>query len=262
MGIFPSSLRGPLRPGIAFRPFPVVSVETVSAPGASPPVVRITFALESEDAELGFEQPYTHVKIRRPDSWFRSRTYSIVTPANTKGSFAVCVKVYPGGTMSGYLASLRPGDVAYIARTRTKTLRTDPGARVALVAFGIGAAEMPLTAQRVLEAGGNVLLILANRTRSDAWLFSKEWHFLASKYPETFSLVHVISRPEVPSEQDGSKLEPELIGTVVEGRLSKKILGRALNGLIDAYLVIGRKVSMQGTWVVIRELDRGARSML
>ena len=105
-----------MRGGLSFRPFPLLSRDVISRPGATNEVVLLKFGLP-HDAPLGASQPTAHVKARLPGS--RARTYSIVSPASARGYFCISVKVRPPpeGALSPRLAALAPGDVAF-SRTR------------------------------------------------------------------------------------------------------------------------------------------------
>jgi len=172
-----------MRGGVSFLPFTLLSREVVSRPGAELEVLLLRFALPAGGASsLGLEQPTTHVKVRYSGAaWLpRARTFSLVSAADERGSFAIAVKIRPGGRASPMLAALRPGlDAAHFAHTLTKRLAAPldgagaRGARLALVVFGIGATEVLLTARRALRAGQRVTLLAAARSAADL-LFLKE----------------------------------------------------------------------------------------
>lgn len=67
-------------------------------------VVQITIDLP-ELLPFNCCQPFTHIKIKRPDSMFRARTYSISSNPDIKGYFQITIKVYKYGKMSQYLGS-------------------------------------------------------------------------------------------------------------------------------------------------------------
>ena len=171
--------RSPMRAGLSFSAFPLLSRELVSRPGAECAVLLLRFALPG-GAALGVSQPCTHVKFRLDGLLPRARTFSLVSAAHERGAFAIAVKVRPGGRASPRLAALRPGvDSAHFARTLTKRLAAPlggadaRGARLALVVFGIGVTEVLLTAREALRAGQRVGLLVAARAAADL-LFVRE----------------------------------------------------------------------------------------
>ena len=171
--------RSPMRAGLSFSAFPLLSRELVSRPGAECAVLLLRFGLPG-GAALGVSQPCTHVKFRLDGLLPRARTFSLVSAAHERGAFAIAVKVRPGGRASPRLAALRPGvDSALFARTLTKRLAAPlggadaRGARLALVVFGIGVTEVLLTAREALRAGQRVGLLVAARAAVDL-LFVRE----------------------------------------------------------------------------------------
>jgi NAD(P)H-flavin reductase len=100
-----------MRGGIWFQPFQVIKTETLVSSGDTyTKIVSITFRIDGKDNTLGFGQPETHIKIKRPNSFIRSKTYSISSSKEAKGSFEITVKVYKNGNVSKYLGDLKEGD--------------------------------------------------------------------------------------------------------------------------------------------------------
>ena len=89
------------------------------------------------------------------------------------------VQVHEGGCVSPFLRDLPLGGTARFARTLTKHLAAPfdgPGAAghsLALIGFGIGAAELPLTAARAAAAGQRVQVDLAVATGNDVVLLTE-----------------------------------------------------------------------------------------
>jgi len=199
-----------MRAGLWFTQYQLGDVIEVQSGTEDDPfhcIKRFRFLLDSPKESLGFGQPLTHIKIRRKDSWFRSRTYSLISPPDSKGYFEILVKIYKGGCCCEYLHSLHPGDKVYIAKTLTKRLSLADN--VGLLAFGIGITEMVLTARMLLEKKSNVKLLYFNRFPRDI-LFRKELEDLEKEFPSSFKAVFVCSREEGPGTLKG-KLDAEVI---------------------------------------------------
>lgn len=85
-----------------FQSFPVLSTDLVTPQGGSP-VIYLTLGVSTQEIPTG-----THVKVRLPSDKQVTRPY---TPARfNAGKCELLVRVYPGGVMSQYLASLKEGD--------------------------------------------------------------------------------------------------------------------------------------------------------
>ena len=184
------TMASPMRGGISFAPFPLLSREVVSRSGAEFEVLLLRFGLDA-GASLGFSQPTTHVKVRIEGSLLpRARTFSLVSDAGERGSFSICIKVRPAGRLTPWLAALRPGtDSARFARTLTKRLNFPidedgdgaRGRRLSIVVFGIGVTEVLLTVRRALRAGQIVSLLFAARRSADL-VFVRELCEAASSF--------------------------------------------------------------------------------
>jgi NAD(P)H-flavin reductase len=198
-GLMPAT-RGPMLAGIRHRPFPLRERElmcSASPDGSAPAVIRLTFGLSQPQDALGFGQPNTAVKVRPPGAWLRSRPYSISSGPECRGSFQLLVKLYPGGRVSGHLGSLRVGESAWFARTRTKPM-AEGVRRAGLIAFGVGISDCLHTATALLQQGSErVALLYAARCKSEA-LLQEELEALASAYPDRFSVTYFFSR-EIPT---------------------------------------------------------------
>ena len=195
--------------GISFSPFPLLSRECISRPGAEHSVWRLRFSCP---CPLGLEQPTTHVKCRAPGALLRARTYSLTSEADADSFFEICVKLLPGGRVSPHLAALGVGDSAHFTHTLTRRLAAPlhgadaRGRHLALISFGIGVTELLLTARRAAHAGQAVSLLCAVRASADA-LFLRELCGLAAdaegrsaKAGGSFELHLLVSREE-PSEE-------------------------------------------------------------
>ena len=194
---------------MSFLPFRLVERKTLTSPGAECPVVLLSFALpplpDGSPATLGLSQPTTHVKIRVPGSWFRARTFSIVSPADLPGVFSVAAKVHSDGRLTPWLASIPLGTAVSVTHTLTKRLASPldnaPGHRLVLVSFGIGIAELVETARRAVHGGQQVAVVAAFRTSADV-VFLRELcnvSLEAGHYGASLTL-HILLSREEPSE--------------------------------------------------------------
>ena len=255
---------GPMRKGCAYRPFPLLRKETI-AEGSEFPVRKLTFALAEPDAELGFGQPTTHVKIRGPGAIIRGRTYSISHSA--PGEFSITVKVRTNGWVSSYLDSLKIGDFAFFAATQTKTMALASGP-VGFVAYGVGAAELIHTIPSLLVGASEespVVLVLANRRAEDV-IYAAEFAALEATFGNRFRCYHVLSRDEGPS------LESSLHGTaghtgrvLYERRVDAKLLADVFGqwasreGHPPTFMVVGTRDMIRTTHAELAGLGLGCR---
>lgn len=194
-------------------PFRVVSNETIASSNSSEDnwikIVRVKI-----DAKLDFGQPTTHIKIRRPDSLFRSRTYSISSPKGA-AQFDITVKVYKNGIMSTYISNLKENDYIHLAKTRTKQI-SSPCVRVGIIVFGIGVTEVLQIESTLLSKNIETRLIVANRKVADFNPFRPHFEQVAEKYPGLFAIHYAYSREKVQGCQHG-RVDANLILNVFEG---------------------------------------------
>lgn len=234
----------PMRGGINFTPFKLLSREVISKPDAEFAVIRLKFALPDEKSVLGLEQPTTHVKIRIPKNengggygfMPRARTFSLISPADVTGYFEIAVKVHPGGRVSPFLNQLAIGEEAMFAHTLTKRLAAPlekpdaQGRYLAIVVFGIGSTEILLMAKRALLAGQNVSVLFAVKTSKDV-VFLKEFAEMALlRGPGKFKLTILVSR-----EEPSASLVAELDSLLVPGAARSQVSTR--KGRVDAQTI-------------------------
>ncbi len=128
------------------------------------------------------------------------RSYSICSAAGS-GRLRVAVKRLPGGLFSAYaMEHLRAGDIVEVV-TPIGHFNTplDPSAArsYAMIAAGSGITPIFSIVSTILaiERSSTVTLIYGNRTVKDI-MFLEELEDLKNRYPERFSLYHVLSREE------------------------------------------------------------------
>lgn len=129
------------------------------------------------------------------------------------GEWDVTYKWYPGGPCSGYLESLKIGDEISCFSRGAK--RRNAGARVGVVAFGVGITEaLPVVAAELAKPeAARVTLVWATRTWADTfWLEKVE--ALRAAHP-TFEVVHVLSR-DVREGCRRGRVDAALLGEVFD----------------------------------------------
>jgi len=225
-----------------YRPYELLQKEILTK-GSEHPVFRLQFKLP-DDAHLGVTSPTTHIKVRGPDSSMRGRTYSLTSRKQQKGSFEICVKIYPQGWVSGYLSELEVGEMAYITQTRTKTL--SPRRKVGLIAFGIGITECILTIEQCLDQQksefeeSGVVLLYANRTEKDV-VFRKEISEIHSRREE-FQAVYIYSR--------------EKVANCLKGRINGEVIQKCFGEWVveeSSFLVVGSQDMIRHGWKLLNE---------
>eukprot|EP00899_Mesostigma_viride_P014013 jgi/Mesvir1/22612/Mv14057-RA.1 len=227
--------------GVWFRPCKLINREVLLTGEDSDPwesIVRVSFELPGP---LGFEQPCTHVKVRRPNSLFRGRTYSITSRAD-EIRLTLTVKVYRGGCMSVYLGKeLAIGEVAFIARTRRKPVLLS--ACAGLISFGVGVTEMVHTARQLVAEGREVRLLCAYRHAREA-LFKEQFDALAAEFPDRFRWMLILSQDKE-TQQVGSLTTPK---SILHGRFDVEAIRLAFGdwkGKDARFLPIGSKPMMR-----------------
>ncbi|CAK4638519.1 unnamed protein product [Aphanomyces euteiches] len=163
-------------------------------------IVQLTFSLGSPEATLGVGQPCTHLRIRQPNSWGMSKSYSIVSRPDELGVFRVVIKVYRGGVLSEYFDSLNINDSIEACKSKTKIMH--PSTHVGLIAFGIGITEMLVTAETLLAQGSEVTLVHCIRYEREK-IFTDEIDALKAQYPTQFKVLYVVSKPGDDDKHEG-----------------------------------------------------------
>lgn len=176
-----------------FHPLAVKSVQRLTDDA-----VTITFEVpESLRDSYRFEAGQ-HLTIRAPAVGDEvRRNYSICAPAGS-GVLQVAVKRLPDGVFSAYaLERLAPGDTLEVMTpTGRFGARLDPSAARMHVAFAAGSGITPLLSilatALAVEPCSEAMLVYGNRT-SASIMFLEEVADLKDRYPERFSVLHVLS---------------------------------------------------------------------
>lgn len=151
------------------------------------------------------------------------RSYSLCT-APGDGELRVAVKQVPGGVMSGWVATLRPGDVVDVLPPEGRfTPAPDPAPHRHVLGIAAGSGITPVIgiARHVLatEPTARVTLVYGNRTTASV-VFREALSDLKDRYLGRLRVVHVLSREgaDVPLHEgrvDADKLR-RLCATVLD----------------------------------------------
>lgn len=238
-------------------------------------VQHLTFSLP--DAHTTMRGPSAHVKVRAPDAvgqTGRVRAYSAEHDAAAH-EFALTVKIYPGGPpasrgTSRHLGNLRVGDSLHVLQTRTMPWPASRPARVGMVAFGVGVAEMLEPAEALLAQGSTVALLYAARTRR-ALLYRRRLCALLEAFPHSFRVRYAISRAgsgveESATDAAGCAAERFGIGRIDARLVASEFGSWRAAGSADAPLLAEERETEQSVGVVTgveppRFLVVGTRTM-
>lgn len=178
----------------AFHPLRVAEVERLTDDA-----VCLTFDVpERLRADFDFA-PGQHLTVLSPQVGDTARrNYSICSPAGS-GRLRIGVKRLPGGAFSGYaLDRLRAGDTLEVMTpTGRFHTRLDPGRARHYCAIAAGSGITPvlsiISSALAVEPDSRVTLLYGNRT-ANSIMFTEELADLKDRYPQRFTLVHVLSR--------------------------------------------------------------------
>jgi ring-1,2-phenylacetyl-CoA epoxidase subunit PaaE len=126
------------------------------------------------------------------------RNYSICSPVSA-GVLRIAVKRLPGGAFSEHaLDQLRVGDVVDVMTPSGRFFtELDPANEKSYVCIAAGSGITPVLSivatTLEVEPRSRVTLIYANRTHASV-MFLEEVEDLKDRYPDRFSLIHVLSR--------------------------------------------------------------------
>ena len=162
------------------------------------PVYTLTFAIPKDAMFTGRAKPHSEVRIDLGDVVkmvipnYKPKSYSMSALRETE--FDVTLKVYPNGRASGFLDRLKIGENINTFGVSANR-RRNPGAFVGIIAYGVGMTEGLPIAKAELEKGDakRVMLLWASRTSSDTF-WNDDIAALTEKYPDTFEIVHILSR--------------------------------------------------------------------
>ncbi|MCW2613972.1 MAG: phenylacetic acid degradation protein [Frankiales bacterium] len=225
----PTTVDETLDPG--FRRLRVTAVDRLTSDSAA-----ITFQVPSDLAEAFRFRPGQHLTLRREiDGQDVRRTYSVCASA-AGGPLRVAVKLMEGGAFSTWaLEGLQPGDELEVLPPAGRFGPTPDATRTrryGLIAAGSGITPVLSIAWTVLdvEPHSEVVLVFGNRTTGDM-MFLEELADLKDRYPQRFSVLHVLSR-----EEQGSEL---LSGRIDRDRLQRLLATLVPKDSIDEWYLCG-----------------------
>lgn len=161
-----------------------------------------TVSIKFESSDRLKLVPGGHVSIRSASGFSRSYTPYLIE----EDGFTVMVKAYPGGKVSSYLCSVKPGDFvvtsAPIEPRFNINLEVPTGgdkSTLLMIAGGTGIAPLYSMAEAVLQRPGNVtrVVLFACFRNEDDSLLTEELAALSRAFPFMFQLVYVFSQKVV-----------------------------------------------------------------
>lgn len=150
------------------------------------------------------------------------RAYSAASRCTDSTRVRLAIKRVGGGRVSNHLNdNLQPGQlVRALGPSGDFTYTPDAAAsrHVVLIAGGSGITPMMSIAASALdvEPSSHVTLIYGNRSRGDI-IFATELEALAERYPERFTLRHVLSEPPAGWTGGIGMLEPAVLAGELDG---------------------------------------------
>ncbi len=127
------------------------------------------------------------------------RSYSIASPPEDPRWLKLAVDVQPGGPGSRFFAALQPGqDVKFQGPYGAFVVRDDAQPHLVFVGTGTGIAplrSMILDLERRGQGDRRMTLFFGVRFVDDL-MYHGEFLALAAKYPDTFTYIPTLSRPE------------------------------------------------------------------
>ena len=183
------------------------------------PVYTLTFEIPKNATFTGRAKPHSEVRIDMGDVVkmvipnYKPKSYSM--SALRDDEFDITLKVYPNGRASGFLDRLQIGEEMNTFGISANRSR-QKGEYVGIVAYGVGITEGLPIAKAELEKGDakRVVLLWASRTFDDTF-WNEDIASLMKQYPNTFKMVHILSR----EKRDGclhGRVNPEVLQHVFQ----------------------------------------------
>ena len=168
---------------------------------------RFRFALPHQDQKLGLPVgQHISIKTTLPDGSVVMRPYTPTSEGNARGYVDFVIKVYPDGKMSQAMDKLEIGDSMEFKGPKGRFKFDDMVKRkIGMIAGGTGITPMFQVANAILKDTNNtteISLIFGNVSEDDM-LLKEELEDLAMRYPDKFSVYHVLDKP--PSGWKGGK---------------------------------------------------------
>jgi len=174
-----------------YRKFPLVRKDTLS-----PNVYRFVFSLPGAQDVLGLPTGQ-HVAIRAEiNGKMVSRSYTPTSNNSDLGRLELVVKVYPGGLITNYLASLKPQDlVEFRGPKGAMKYHRDLCKNLGMIAGGTGITPMYQLIRAICEDtedNTRISLLYANQTEADI-LLRKELDDFQRQFPHKFNVWYVLN---------------------------------------------------------------------
>jgi len=158
-------------------------------------------------------------------------------------SFDLIVKIYPGEGTSSYLGSVPVGGLVHVPQIRAADWKHE-SKKTAMVCFGVGVTGCFGLARELLERGGEVKMVLANRDEGSV-IPIPELDALAEEHPEAFTLTHYLSR-------SGGTVRSGARNVITKhGRVDRRVLKEEFGSEADNYLIMG---TSEMEWAVLESL--------
>lgn len=244
---------GPPRRHAVFHPLTVERVEPLTDDA-----VAVTFGVPAELAAEYEFRAGQHLTLRREiDGVDLRRNYSICAPEGS-GRLRIAVKRLAGGLFSAWATEqLRPGDVVDVMTPTgrfTVDLAPERARSYAAVVAGSGITPVLSLCSTILavEPDSTVTLLFGNRTTRDV-MFLEELADLKDRYPDRFTLIHVLSREPQDVELFSGRLDPERLQRFLDTLLPAAD--------VDEWFLCGPFEMVEGARETLRRAGVPARSI-
>ena len=170
----------------------VVSVEPLTTTGT----VRLSFEVV-DDGPFRFDPgQFVGIEAHFEGLGYRRSPYCILSAPRRERVFDLLVRVVPEGPLSGYLASMRPGDeVAFRGPTGRSMVPPDDVRALALFATGTGVAPFHSLARHLLAHGyAQPITVWWGLRQAEDICLTTELDQLAAAFP-TFTYAISLSQP-------------------------------------------------------------------
>lgn len=183
----------------------------------SPTVVRLRLCPEADFAYAAGQ----FINLSRPDGLTRS--YSLASLPGRDPFLELHIRLYPGGQMSTYVQTLRPGDQVYLRGPAGDCFYVGgrPEQPILLLGTGTGLAPLYGIVQEALRSGHRgPLVLLHGAVRPDGLYLGRELRELAAAHPNLTYLPSVLQLAAGPPAEDSPAAD------VLEGALDALLAAR------------------------------------